>query len=445
MKSEWNDSMAEATRLVNTGDLMAATAMIQRALGNAVPPGAGGGLDAQRDRPDIVAPALSPVRDYLDGVFERLAPDGTDTPAPQPHPAPAGDAPRANERSPDGRCVDLSYRNAAGTRAYKLYVPAGDAAAARPLIVMLHGCTQGPDDFAAGTRMNALADRHGFLVAWPAQPQSANNSKCWNWFNTSDQHRDRGEPSLIAGIVGDIRSRHNVDADRIHIVGFSAGAAMAVVMAAEYPDLFASAAIHSGLGLGVAHDIPSALAVMRGGPGSGGPLAGGLPGGPVAGGSLANGLRSRGPLAGAFPAGSPLSAGQRSQDAKSVTIPAIVFHGDRDTLVHPRNGEHIVQQWKMPAGASPEASFAPVTEQGQGPGGRPYTRRILHGTTEQPLLEHWRVHGGGHGWFGGSPAGSHTDPKGPDASSEIVRFFGQNPRRPGTNQRPASSRIEPSP
>ena len=181
-----------------------------------------------------------------------------------------------------------------------------------------------------------------------------------------------------------------------HLAGFSAGAAMAVVMAAAYPELFASVGIHSGLGLGAAHDIPSAMAVMR--------------------------------------SGNAPAAPARDRRTARLQIPTIIFHGDRDTTVHPRNGEHITQQWAGPdehrtASDSGSADSAVLVERGQVPGGRSYTRRILGGTADRPLLEHWRLHGSGHGWSGGSQAGSHTDPRDPDASREMVRFFTQNPRR----------------
>ena len=385
MKPDLNQTMAEATRLVGLGDLRRATAIIQQGLGN--PAGFPGGAV---DFPLAGQRVESAQGAVLDGIFERIAdwpPSTTPNPA-----APAGD-PAGTNSGDAARFTTLTHRNAAGSRSYKLYVPAGDPARPRPLIVMLHGCTQGPDDFAAGTRMNQLADEHGFIVAYPAQAQSANSTKCWNWFQPGDQQRDRGEPSLIAGIARDVAGACAVDPARVHLAGFSAGAAMAVIVAAAYPDLYAAVGIHSGLGLGVAHDIPSALAAMRaGGAGSG-----------------------------------PLPRRRPATGASGLRVPAIIFHGDRDTTVHPRNGEQIIGQWGEPAG---EAAIGPEVpaESGQAPGGRPYTRRILRGTAERPLLEHWRLHGAGHGWSGGSIAGTYTDPRGPDAAREMVRFFAQNPR-----------------
>jgi poly(hydroxyalkanoate) depolymerase family esterase len=214
-----------------------------------------------------------------------------------------------------GRFLERSYTDQAGTRAYKLYVPSGYVVGeAVPLIVMLHGCTQNPDDFAAGTHMNALAEEHIFLVAYPAQAQNANMSKCWNWFEIADQQRGRGEPSLIAGITRQIVEEYDVDPDRVYVAGMSAGGAMAAIMAETYPDLYAAVGIHSGLAPGTTHDLSSAFTAMRGGS-----------------------------------AGGAVSA-QRVAGKSTRIVPTIVFHGDRDTTVHPRNGDQLIAHFANTGG-----------------------------------------------------------------------------------------------
>lgn len=265
---------------------------------------------------------------------------------------------RANKAP--GRFIKRSYTNRAGTRAYKTYLPARYRGQSLPLVVMLHGCRQTPDDFAAGTRMNRLADELGFIVVYPAQGRAANLSRCWNWFWPRNQQRDDGEPSLIAGITRQVIARYNVDARRVYVAGLSAGGAMAAVMGATYPELYAAVGVHSGLPYASARDAASALAAMQ---------------------------------------------GRRTGVAPLPQVPTIVFHGDRDTTVHPRNGEYGI------AGLRPQTGEA---------GGRAFTRTVHRG---RPSLEHWLVHGAGHAWFGGSAEGSYTDPAGPDATKEMLRFF----------------------
>ena len=291
------------------------------------------------------------------------------------------------------------FSNQAGSRTYKVYVPARESDAPRAMVVMLHGCTQSADDFAAGTQMNRLADEHGFLVVYPEQAAQANASKCWNWFKPQDQLRGAGEPSLIAGIVGEVARRHGADPRRIYVAGLSAGAAMAVVLGETYPELFAGVGAHSGLPYGSAHDIPSAMAAMKGG-------RSGMPG-------LKN-------VPGA--AGSP-----RRKAAQAV--PVIVFHGDRDHTVQSTNGAHIVQQAQDAHGAQAgDTAWRARTESGIATGGRRFSRTVHAGPDGQTRIESWTLHGAGHAWSGGHASGSYTDSTGPDASAEMVRFFMALPR-----------------
>jgi poly(hydroxyalkanoate) depolymerase family esterase len=275
----------------------------------------------------------------------------------------------------DARVIDGSFRNAAGQRAYRLFIPSHTQGRQLPLVVMLHGCTQSPDDFAAGTRMNFSAEAQNCFVVYPEQPNGANQSKCWNWFRPGDQQRDGGEPALIAGITRQVMRDHPIDPDRVYVAGLSAGGAAAAIMAATYPDLYAAAGIHSGLAHGAAHDLPSAMMAMRQG-------------------------------------------GASNRVAKEgATVPTIVFHGDRDQTVHPSNGEGIVAQ------STAAARGTRSVVRGQVPGGHAYTQTVLTDAQGRATSEHWVIRGAGHAWSGGSPAGSYTDPKGPDASKEMLRFF----------------------
>ncbi len=399
--------MHEALGLVTAGRLLKATAAIQRKLQGlfvpeVVPDTAAPTTDAPIEGGfhvvdvDTVAPPpgfhpsqmrpCEPTMGFRAPMSEqwrqRFARPSRPAPPPTPYPT--------HGVEPGSRFITGSYSNQAGTRSYKLYVPSRYHGQALPLVVMLHGCNQNPDDFAAGTCMNSVAEEYQCLVAYPAQAAAANQSNCWNWFKATDQRRDRGEPSLIAGITRQIIGTYCVDARRVYVAGLSAGGAMAAVMGVTYPDLYAAIGVHSGLPYAAAHDLPSAFAAMSQGAG-------------------APGRRQQ---HGGSPEGVP----------NTRVVPAIVFHGDHDTKVHPRNGDQVIAQWTAIHGEG-ATSLQVTVQHGQVPHGHAYTCDVYQDARGRRILEQWRVHGAGHAWSGGSHSGSYTDPRGPDATREMIRFF----------------------
>ena len=272
--------------------------------------------------------------------------------------------------------LDDQFTCAAGSRRYLTYLPKAAAQNPKGLIVMLHGCTQNPRDFAAGTQMNELAEQHNFIVVYPHQSRGENAQSCWNWFRRGDQRRDMGEPAILAGLAQTVAAKHGVPEGKIFVAGLSAGAAMAVILGETYPDVFAAIGAHSGLPAGSAKDVPSAFAAMAGN-GARGPAVSGV-------------------------------AGVRS----------IVLHGTADTTVHPGNGQQIVQR-QLDQG--PRQTLQ-TEEHGQA-GGRGYCRTVTTDNAGVVLVEQWEIEGLGHAWSGGSASGSYTDAQGPDASAAMVRFF----------------------
>ena len=361
-------TMQEAMRFMRAGDLKAATQIIQHGLRGGPVPAA--------PATDVAAP-LSDER-CIEAVF-RVIPDDPGA----PEYVPGTTQPPAADRSerPADEFTNHRFDSDTGTLHYKLFIPGGRGPAPAPLLVMLHGCKQSPDDFARGTRMNALAEKHGYVVAYPAQAQGRNASKCWNWFRSQDQQRGQGEPALIAALTRHLVREHGLDARRVYVAGLSAGGAMAAVLASTYPDLYAAIGVHSGLPSGAAHDVPSAFAAMQRGAGT---------------------------------------------QARMDPVPAIVFHGDRDKTVDPRNGAAVVAQCMGDAPAkvaSGSGAPRPTVERGSAPGGRSYTRTTFRNADGSVAAEQWLVHGAGHAWFGGDPGGSYVDPSGPDASELMLRFF----------------------
>ena len=302
----------------------------------------------------------------------------------------------------------VAIEHAGVDQSYRLFVPPSAAnGKPMPLVLMLHGCTQNPDDFATGTGMNQAAAEAGALVVYPAQLRNANPNACWNWFTPEHQQRGGGEPDLLVEMVRDVMARHPVDPQRIYVTGLSAGGAMASLLGREYPELFAAVGVHSGLQAGAANNMMGALSAMKSG-------AKGLP--------------------------------KVAAAAKPGDVPAlIVFHGDADATVSPRNGEQLVESAVQQLGGD---SVKSETLQGQSPAGQAYTRTLFHvpaaqskGDANDVRIEQWTLHGAGHAWSGGAANGSHTDPRGVSATQEMLRFFLEHPK---ANAAPAPA-VAPAP
>jgi poly(hydroxyalkanoate) depolymerase family esterase len=390
MNPTLQELMRDATRLTRGGRLIEATAAIQRALGGmgtaaraAAPCSPSGGMPSHRS-----SDLFEAGPDVIDGcVFE---PGDTAEPRPEasPHSCTSPDT------APQGDFIAGAHTHASLTHRYKLFVPPNAAHRSLPLVVMLHGCTQDPDDFAAGTGMNALALEQGFYVLYPAQAHDANPSRCWNWFKHNHQTRERGEVAVIGTMTHAVIQSRGIDPQRVYIAGLSAGGAMAALVAAAYPETFAAVGVHSGLPPGAASNLPEGLAVMRAG---------------------------RGGNASVGPKGVVASAAE-------LPVPAIVFHGDRDHTVHPRNGEQVIEA-VLKAHVESASGSGPHIEQGESTRGRRYTRSTHRSGTGQLIAEHWVLHGAGHAWSGGQTAGTYTDAQGPNASREMLRFFLEQARR----------------
>lgn len=349
--------LLEATNLTRAGNLQEATRLIREALGRSTSDAA---RTAEHAGPTIdLSAGPSRRRRPLKEVVEEFAR------APRPR---TGKAPFVADGASYRRFTHVGPH---GARDYTLYVPARGAGTERPLVAMLHGCTQTADDFALGTRMNERAEEFGTLVVYPEQPRTANHSLCWNWFEPLHQEARRGEPAILAGLMGEVVAREGADPSRVFVAGLSAGGAMAAILGAgsmngREEGSIAGVAIHSGLPAGAARDLPSALQAMRVG-----------------------------------------ASGRRA------TMPAtIVFHGTTDATVHPSNALRIVEA----------AGGNALHRETVRAGGRPHRRFVGRGASGK-RIERWEIDGLAHAWSGGSPDGSHTDAAGPDASREMLRFF----------------------
>lgn len=352
------DTLSPTADADRSARIAAANDLVQRTLAQhgLVPPGTG-------EQPGVLQQPLPGIGSQLGGF--KLPIPGINTPAIV---VPDG----AEFRHDQFSCT-------AGNRSYRTYIPSTATDGVTGIIVMLHGCTQNPEDFAVGTGMNELAEQHRFVVVYPQQSRGDNAQSCWNWFSRGDQHRERGEPAILAGMTRKVMAEHGVSKDQTFVAGLSAGAAMAVILGEAYPDVFSAVGAHSGLPFGAAKDVPSAFAAM----------AGNVP-----------------------------ESAKKASDAPVVRT--IVFHGSSDTTVHPSNSERIARN-VMDRGAilTIEDNERGITS------GRSFERSVKTTAVGITELEYWVVDGLGHAWSGGQPGGSYTDTKGPDASAEMVRFFFQ--------------------
>jgi poly(hydroxyalkanoate) depolymerase family esterase len=263
-----------------------------------------------------------------------------------------------------------------------------------PVVVALHGCTESADSYRQLSGWDALGESKGFIVLFPQQLSSRNNLTCWNWFVQADMQRGSGEPAIIAGMVNTLEQSYSVDTHRVYVAGFSAGGAMATVMGATYPDMFAAV----GSGSGCEYN--------------------GLP-------CLGNG----GP--------SPSQTGQEAFQAMgryARVMPAIVFQGDADNTVAPANGPQIAQEWQVTdnyvASGSPNSpiSSSPTHQSfGFTPGGTMYTTSYYGDGQTNNLIEYWSIHGMSHAWSGGNSAAQYSDPSGPSETDAMWAFFTSHP------------------
>ena len=290
-----------------------------------------------------------------------------------------------------GQFLSQRYSGHSGSRSYKLYIPSGETTVALPLVVMLHGCTQGPDDFATGTRANRWAEDKRCFVVYPEQIQRANSHRCWNWFRPLDQQAGLGEPAIIAGIVRQVIGQYRIDAQRVYVAGLSAGGAMAAIMAREYPELFTAVGVHSGLPAGAAQDVTSAFTVMKTG--------------------KAN-----------------LASTTAALTVAHRAVPLIALHGDADQTVNPANSTQLVRNAiETHRLLNPDEPLQRVEYTIDAAVDRHATERTTYKTSNGvSLFEHWLIRGAGHAWSGGDSAGSFADARGPDATAAMLAFFAQH-------------------
>ncbi|MBU4527799.1 MAG: PHB depolymerase family esterase [Hoeflea sp.] len=369
-------SMRRMNRLMGSAQMTKATRSLQRAMTGIMVKSALAPIAALKQKAAKPRKAAAPKTGRgLGAVLKQLSTAGSLAPATRSR----SEGRAAPPRIPAGaHNIERTHRSAAGSRRYKLYLPASRATQPNGLIVMLHGCKQSPDDFARGTNMNALAEKHGLAIAYPAQTGGHNAAACWNWFKPGDQRRGAGEPAILASLTRKLMKEFGLERDSVFVAGLSAGGAMAVILADVYPDVFSAAGVHSGLARGAACNVITAMSAMHKGGGSAGFA--------------------------------------RPTPAQSNPVRRIIFHGDADSTVHPSNASLIVA-------AAVGEDAAPAKIGNRSVRGRGYARSDFTGSDGMVLVELWMIEGAGHAWSGGRAAGSYTDSKGPNASAEMIRFF----------------------
>jgi poly(hydroxyalkanoate) depolymerase family esterase len=290
-----------------------------------------------------------------------------------------------------GRWSRASFAGPAGARSYDVYLPAGHRPKTPvPLVMLLHGCNQTADEFVAATRFTALADRHGFVIAAPRQTRGHQPGGCWRWYEAGHQARGRGEPAILAGIAARLlaeTSRWRIDPSRVYVAGISAGGAMALILAATYPDVFSAVGVHSAPAYRSAGSGRDALAAMHGR----GTVVVPLPGAGMA--------------------------------------PLVVVQGTADPVVHGRSGGLVTDQWlaydraRSPESRDPQRITRSRVVRKSSADGRRYTVTRWYSARGRKRLEYWEIEGLGHAWSGGLRDGSYSDPRGPRASSVMWSFF----------------------
>lgn len=376
-------AMGDALSLLKAGNVASATAAIQRSLGfgpteDAAPQAPAGDGAGGFETPSQTLSAET-VRLRLRQRALGRKPASRDVPVPAEtfKPKTSGKTRIGKE---DQRFSLRNVQGKFGSLDYKLYVPADHASRELALVMMLHGCTQDPDDFALGTRMNILADEFGLIVAYPHQPRKANAQGCWNWFDARHQQRGAGEPALLSAVAQDIAREFQIAPESTFVAGLSAGGAMADILAATYPDVFAGAGIHSGLPKGAANDLMSAFGAMKG--------------------KHAGSQKSAGIGAGPTP-----------------TVRKIIFHGSADSTVNASNGLEIFRRLCHHQRDGVEMTIDRTINGG----------RVTLTTLDRPdgiaQAEYWLMHDAGHAWSGGDKKGTYAEASGPDASREMIRFF----------------------